>query len=128
MKNLNGAEPTVENITQYAKDTLASGKVVPGFGHAVLRAADPRYVLQHEFCKDHLADDPTFKLADVCYRAIPPVLQATGKVKNPWPNVDALSGTVMKYFGLKEDSAPVIKMLKAASPKPAAAAGGKDEV
>jgi len=29
---------------------------------------------------------------------------------------------------LKEDSAPTIKMLKAATPKPAAAAGGKDEV
>jgi len=76
--------------------------VVPGFGHGVLRAPDPRYVFQHEFCKENLGDDPLFKLADVCYQAIPPVLQATGKVKNPWPNVDALSGTVMKYYGLTQ--------------------------
>ncbi|CAD7922560.1 unnamed protein product [Amoebophrya sp. A25] len=102
LKHLNGEKPTVENITQYAKDTLAAGKVVPGFGHAVLRAPDARYVLEHEFCQKNLANDPLFQLADVCYQAIPPVLQATGKVKNPWPNVDALSGTVMKYYGLKE--------------------------
>ena len=102
MKDLNGAEPTVENITKYAQDTLAAGKVVPGFGHAVLRAPDPRYLLEHDFCKENLGNDPMFKLADICYQAIPPVLQATGKVKNPWPNVDALSGTVMKYYGLSE--------------------------
>lgn len=102
MEDLNGQEPTVENITKYAQDTLASGKVIPGFGHAVLRAPDPRYLLEHEFCKENLGNDPMFKLADVCYQAIPPVLQATGKVKNPWPNVDALSGTVMKYYGLTE--------------------------
>ncbi|CAD7950007.1 unnamed protein product [Amoebophrya sp. A120] len=102
MKLLDGKEPTVENVTQIAKDTLASGKVVPGFGHAVLRAPDPRYMLEYEFCKENLPNDPTFKLADMCYQAIPPVLEATGKVKNPWPNVDALSGTVMQYYGLTE--------------------------
>lgn len=101
-KTLGGAEPTIENITKLAQDTLASGKVVPGFGHAVLRAPDARYVLEHDFCKANLPDDPLFKLADTCYQAIPPVLEATGKVKNPWPNVDALSGTVMKHYGLSE--------------------------
>jgi len=102
MADLDGQEPTVELISQYAKDTLAKGQVVPGFGHAVLRAPDPRYILEHDFCKANLANDPMFKLADICYQAIPPVLEATGKVKNPWPNVDALSGTVMKYYGLSE--------------------------
>jgi citrate synthase len=100
--DLKGQEPTVEVITKYAQDTLASGRVIPGFGHAVLRQTDPRYTLEHEFASKYLKDDPTFKLADMCLQAIPPVLQATGKVKNPWPNVDALSGTVMKYYGLKE--------------------------
>lgn len=102
LESLEGKEPTVELITQVAKDTLASGNVIPGFGHAVLRNTDPRYSLQHAFALKNLPNDPTFKLANACFEAIPPVLQATGKVKSPWPNVDALSGTLMKYYGLKE--------------------------
>ena len=102
-KNLGGKEPTVDILTQYAKDTLASGKVIPGFGHGVLRKTDPRYVILRDFAKEHLPEDNLFKLANVCYEAIPPVLQATGKVKNPWPNVDALSGTCMQYYGLTQE-------------------------
>lgn len=102
-KNLGGQEPTVEILTQYAKDTLASGKVIPGFGHGVLRKTDPRYMIQRDFAATHFPDDPLFKLANVCYKAIPPVLEATGKVKNPWPNVDALSGTCMQYYGLSQE-------------------------
>jgi len=102
MKELNGTEPTVEVITEFAKKTLASGKVIPGFGHAVLRNTDPRYTLEHEFAMKHMPNDPTFKLADACLKAIPPVLKASGKAKNPFPNVDALSGTIMQNYGLKE--------------------------
>jgi len=100
---LGGKEPTVEILTQYAKDTLASGKVIPGFGHGVLRKTDPRYMIQREFAAQRFPDDPLFKLANVCYEAIPPVLEATGKVKNPWPNVDALSGTCMQHYGLNQE-------------------------
>jgi len=102
MKELDGKEPTVEVITEFAKKTLASGKVIPGFGHAVLRNTDPRYTLEHEFAMKHLPNDPTFKLADACLKAIPPVLKASGKAKNPFPNVDALSGTILKFYGLHE--------------------------
>merc|ERR1719214_215037 len=102
MKELNGKEPTVEVITEFAKKTLSEGKVIPGFGHAVLRNTDPRYTLEHEFAKKHMPNDPTFKLADACLHAIPPVLKASGKAKNPFPNVDALSGTILKYYGLTQ--------------------------
>merc|ERR1711939_549771 len=102
MKALGGKEPTVEVITEFAKKTLASGKVIPGFGHAVLRNTDPRYMLEHEFATKNLPNDPTFKLADACLKAIPPVLQASGKAKNPYPNVDALSGTILQHYGMKE--------------------------
>mmetsp|Transcript_88964 Transcript_88964/g.108828 ORF Transcript_88964/g.108828 Transcript_88964/m.108828 type:complete len:454 (+) Transcript_88964:58-1419(+) len=100
---LGGKEPTVELLTQFAKDTLASGKVIPGFGHGVLRNTDPRYTIQRQFAQDNFPNDPLVKLAEVCFQAIPPVLEATGKVKNPWPNVDALSGTCMQYFGLSQE-------------------------
>merc|ERR1712167_314060 len=100
---LGDKEPTVDVLTQFAKDTLASGKVIPGFGHGVLRKTDPRYSIQREFFAKLAPEDPLFKLASVCYEAIPPVLQATGKVANPWPNVDALSGTCMFYYGLDQE-------------------------
>jgi len=102
MIELDGKEPTVEVITDFAKKTLASGKVIPGFGHAVLRNTDPRYTLEHEFAMKHLPNDPTFKLADACLKAIPPVLKASGKAKNPFPNVDALSGTILKFYGMTQ--------------------------
>ena len=35
-------------------------------------------------------------------KAIPPVLKASGKAKNPFPNVDALSGTILKFYGLTQ--------------------------
>eukprot|EP00928_Gymnodinium_smaydae_P080658 TRINITY_DN6430_c0_g4_i1.p2 TRINITY_DN6430_c0_g4~~TRINITY_DN6430_c0_g4_i1.p2 ORF type:complete len:484 (-),score=136.42 TRINITY_DN6430_c0_g4_i1:105-1487(-) len=100
---LGNQEPTVEVLTKFAQDTLASGKVIPGFGHGVLRAPDPRYIIQREFAQKNFPDDDLVKLAEVCYQAIPPVLQATGKVKNPWPNVDALSGTCMQHYGLTQE-------------------------
>jgi len=101
--SLGDQEPTVEVLTKFAQDTLAAGKVIPGFGHGVLRRTDPRYMLQREFARKKFPDDPLFKLANVCYEAIPPVLKATGKVSNPWPNVDALSGTCMQHYGLDQE-------------------------
>jgi len=100
---LGGKEPTVELLTKVAQDTLASGKVIPGFGHGALRITDPRYIIQREFAQENFPDDPLFKLANVCFEAIPPVLKATGKVKSPWPNVDALSGCCMQKYGLTQE-------------------------
>lgn len=100
---LGDVEPTVEMVTKLAQDTLAAGKVIPGFGHGALRITDPRYVIQREFALENFPDDPLFNLANVCFKAIPPVLKATGKVKSPWPNVDALSGCCMAKYGLTQE-------------------------
>jgi len=100
---LGDTKPTVEVLTKFAQDTLKQGKVIPGFGHGVLRKTDPRYMIQREFARKHFPDDELFELANVCYEAIPPVLEATGKVSNPWPNVDALSGTCMQHYGLNQE-------------------------
>ena len=37
-----------------------------------------------------------------CYNVIPNVLEATGKVSNPWPNVDAGSGALLMHYGLNQ--------------------------
>ena len=97
-----GKIPTEEEMKQFVWDTLKSGQVIPGFGHAVLRKTDPRYQAQREFCLKHLPDDPLFKYVDLLYKVVPPILVEQGKAKNPWPNVDAQSGVIQWYYGLKE--------------------------
>jgi len=102
-ENLGTLEPTKEQIAQYIKDTLAAGKVVPGYGHAVLRKTDPRFTAQMEFAKTHCPDDPTVKTVWNVYEVAPAILESTGKIKNPWPNVDAHSGALLKHYGLVEE-------------------------
>ncbi len=96
-------EPSKEQIAEYIKQTLSDGKVVPGYGHAVLRKTDPRFIAQMEFGKAHCADDPTVKTVWNVYEVAPPILEGTGKIKNPWPNVDAHSGALLKHYGLVEE-------------------------
>ena len=101
-KQMGGAEPTEENVKKALWDTLNAGHVIPGYGHAVLRKTDPRYTAQMEFCLKHLPNDPIFKLVNMIYKVAPGVLTEQGKTKNPWPNVDAQSGVIQWYYGLKE--------------------------
>ena len=75
---------------------MKGGRVVPGYGHAVLRKTDPRYTCQREFALKHLPDDKLFKLVSQLYEIVPPVLLEQGKAKNPWPNVDAHSGVLLQ--------------------------------
>ena len=101
-KKLGGAEPTEDNVKAALWDTLNSGHVIPGYGHAVLRKTDPRYQAQMEFCQKHLPNDPLFKLVNMIYKVAPGVLTEQGKTKNPWPNVDAQSGVIQWHYGLTE--------------------------
>ncbi|HNR20245.1 MAG TPA: citrate (Si)-synthase, eukaryotic [Bacteroidia bacterium] len=94
--------PTKEQLAEYIKNTLAEGKVVPGYGHAVLRKTDPRYTAQQEFAKKYMADDELFKIVQLLYEVTPEILKSTGKIKNPWPNVDAHSGILLMHYGLVE--------------------------
>lgn len=97
-----GANCTQEQVKQFVKDTLSSGQVIPGFGHAVLRVTDPRYICQREFALKNLPNDPLFKLVSDLYHVVPDILGSLGKVKNPWPNVDAHSGVLLQYYGMTE--------------------------
>jgi citrate synthase len=90
-----GETPTDEQIKQYVHDTLKTS-VVPGFGHAVLRKTDPRYTCQREFALKHLPNDNMFKIVSQLYKVVPQILGELGKVKNPWPNVDAHSGVLLQ--------------------------------
>ena len=94
--------PSSEQIEAYVKKTLSEGKVVPGYGHAVLRKTDPRFTAQMEFGKKHMPDDPLVQTVWNIYDTVPPILQSLGKIKNPWPNVDAHSGALLVHYGMME--------------------------
>ncbi len=102
IRDLDTNNPSKEQIAEYVKTTLAQGIVVPGYGHAVLRVADPRFLAQKEFAEKHCADDPIIKIVWNVYDVVPGILGSLGKVKNPWPNVDAHSGALLEHFDFKE--------------------------
>lgn len=99
---LGGGLPSKEQIANYCRKTLNEGKVIPGFGHAVLRKTDPRYTAQREFALKHMPHDDLFLIISRVYEVVPEILQATGKIKNPWPNVDAHSGQLLMHYGLTD--------------------------
>ncbi|CDK26433.1 unnamed protein product [Kuraishia capsulata CBS 1993] len=104
MKKEIGSDISKERIEKYLWDTLNAGRVVPGYGHAVLRKTDPRYIAQREFAQKHMPDYDLFKLVSNIYEVAPGVLTKHGKTKNPWPNVDSHSGVLLQYYGLTEQS------------------------
>ncbi len=102
LRRLFDAFPTAEQLEAYAWDTLKRGAVIPGYGHAVLRVTDPRFTALLEYGRQYLPEDELFRMAALIYEVVPNVLAATGKVKNPWPNVDAISGAMQYHYGLRE--------------------------
>ena len=97
-----GEDPNEEQIASYIQQTLTNGKVVPGYGHAVLRKTDPRFTAQQEFAKTYMPDDKLVNIVWKIYKVAPPILENTGKIKNPWPNVDAHSGALLLHYGFAE--------------------------
>jgi citrate synthase len=96
--------PTKEQLEKYVWDMLQSGRVVPGYGHAVLRATDPRFTALNAFANRLHSDDPLLRIVDLGFKTIPNVLMKHGKAKNPYPNVDATTGALLHHFGIVEPS------------------------
>ena len=94
--------PSKQELIDFAWETLNSGKVIPGYGHAVLRVTDPRFTAFRQFALDHFPDDDVVKIVDLLFTTIPDVLKEHGKAKNPWPNVDAGSGALLYHFDVTE--------------------------
>lgn len=97
-----GGAPTSEQMREHAAATLNAGKVIPGYGHGVLRVTDPRFECFYEFGKKHCPKDPVFQTVVTVFETVPDVLMNIKKIKNPWPNVDAVSGSLLHHYGLTE--------------------------
>jgi citrate synthase len=104
VEDLGTDEPTNDQITDYINKTLEAGKVIPGYGHAVLRQPDPRYMAQRIFAEEYIKGDKIVDIVWKLFTIVPDILKDLGKVKNPWPNVDAHSGALLMHYGMKEFS------------------------
>jgi len=102
VKNKFGGVPTRDELYKFSWDTLNGGHVIPGYGHAVLRVPDPRFMALLEFAKKRFPQDELVRLAEMVFDVVPQVLKEQGKAKNPSPNVDAVSGTLQYYYGVRE--------------------------
>ncbi len=94
--------PTEKELEKFAWDTLKAGKVIPGYGHAVLRVTDPRFTALLDFGKQYMPKDPVFLTVERVFNVVPEVLKQVKKIKDPWPNVDAASGALLYHYGMKE--------------------------
>lgn len=99
-----GKEVNHDTIREFAWETLNAGKVIPGYGHAVLRKTDPRYTAQRVFAQKYMPDDELFHIVSTIYEVVPDVLTEHGKTKNPWPNVDSHSGVLLQHYEMKEET------------------------
>jgi citrate synthase len=89
-------------LAAYLRELLEAGNTIPGYGHAVLRTTDPRFTAQLEFAEEYLPDDELLTLVKRIYSVLPHILKENGKVKNPYPNVDAINGTLQYHYGVRE--------------------------
>lgn len=71
-----------EDVKDYLWTTLKSGRVIPGYGHAVLRKPDPRFQALMDFAsaRPEIASDPVFQLVKINSEVAPDVLTEHGKV------------------------------------------------
>lgn len=102
--DINDEKALKEGLTKFTWELLNSKRVVPGYGHAVLRKTDPRYTCQREFAARNFPNDELFKLVDTVYSIMPGILTEHGKTANPFPNVDAHSGVLLQHYGITQQN------------------------
>ena len=90
---------TEASVEEAIRKRLAHNQLVFGFGHAVLRVEDPRASVQYEFAHKHNPDHPLVRIALLLRSVGPKVLKENPKIANPYPNVDAISGTMLTACG-----------------------------
>lgn len=94
-----GENATLSGVEKLIRDRLASNKLVFGFGHAVLRVEDPRAQVVYEYLQKHYPTHVLAKIALLLRQAGPKVLAENPKIQDPYPNIDAVSGTLLVAAG-----------------------------
>ena len=91
-----------EKVEAFVRGELNAGRPVFGFGHAVLRAEDPRAAAQFDLGEELCPDDENFKIIRTLREVAPRVLAENPKISNPNANVDIASGALLHHVGLKD--------------------------
>lgn len=94
-----GDEATADDVEKLIQYRLDHKQLVYGFGHAVLRAEDARAAVLYDYAQQNFYQDPLIKTALLLREAGPKVLSKNPKVSNPYPNVDAISGSILCAAG-----------------------------
>lgn len=94
-----GDFPTEKDTEVFIRDKLMKKELVYGFGHAVLRVEDPRATIFYDFAKEHFSNHPLVKVAFKIREVGTKVMKENPKVSCPYPNVDAMSGTLLTAAG-----------------------------
>ena len=89
-------------LDKIIRDRLTNKQLIFGFGHAVLRAEDPRATVQYALGQEICGDDPLFKTALALREVAVNVLKENPKISSPYPNVDAVSGTLLNASGMTD--------------------------
>lgn len=94
--------PPDDQLSEYLRELVENGVVMPGFGHAVLRNTDPRFTAFFNFGKQVCPEDPVFLITEKMARLVPPLLSKHTQISNPHPNIDLISGVLLHHFGMRE--------------------------
>ncbi len=94
-----GENASAADVEGLIRKRLDNNELVFGFGHAVLRAEDARATIFYDYTEEHFSGDPLVKIAMHLRAVGPKVLKENPKISNPYPNVDAMSGTILSAAG-----------------------------
>ncbi|MDN3504839.1 MAG: citrate (Si)-synthase [Rhabdochlamydiaceae bacterium] len=94
-----GENGTIEEIMTQTQKLLDAKELIYGFGHAVLRVEDPRATIFYDFGKKHFPEFNLVKTALKMRQGCVDTLKKNPKISNPYPNVDAISGSILSASG-----------------------------
>lgn len=94
-----GENASSKQIETLVRKRLQNHQLLYGFGHAVLRAEDARATIFYDLAKEQFPDYPLAKIALLLRTEGTKVLKENPKISNPYPNIDAISGTVLAAAG-----------------------------
>jgi citrate synthase len=94
-----GENATPEQVNNLIRKKLDNNELIFGFGHAVLRVEDPRATVFYDLAQEKFPQHPLVKIALLLRSEGPKILGKNPKISDPFPNVDAISGTVLAAAG-----------------------------
>ncbi len=94
-----GENAKPSDVEKLIRRKLSNNELVFGFGHAVLRVEDPRATVCYQYCQKHFPNHPLVKIANLLRTEGTKVLKENPKISNPYPNIDAITGSMLTAVG-----------------------------